>query len=823
MPSFISDLKNYFAPHWSLNNICYQACKKSKFSLDGIHLSNNYLMQFIELAQSLMDWSDKEKSHFKKRVLFHAGEQSTYKNREEMRRKIKVIYARLSGLLDEKLGAISKDEKCSILSKLSDNILDNINGNPDCTPGFDNRLSFIESSFFMPASFAEILMLVRESIVEDIYYQESRLAKFRNGINGTHLHNDLYKNGENVGLGIYKINEDVNLGDIADESLQKLLASNFSKKYRPFSMAEKWVEILKTKMQAICYVGEKQEKGYVKGEYEAFISYLNKIFNRQFSYEYLWLNENGVVTDLNWPFIKSLVWRKFADDNYLDTKDILDAFKMVFFEGEKCSLEAYSNQFLLLSQYFSSLDDLKSALSYFDYLPEENHQLFFKSFLLGRNDLATDEAVFNVLDFLCERNHPGLKAYLDAIKEYKPKAYLKMVETFYQHGVFDVVFEKSDVNAKEVLLTHMADAIKNNKQKFKFSDEKIVLNEVQNSEIKCLPSIMALDGSLQNIFWGYLKKHPEELIKKVLAQKNEDGWNAFYQALKIKSPVAKEIIVFLLDVVKKDKLFVFEMLSSLKEKGSDSSSAFSFFTKTPKVCQSPLMVALRSMPELVPNFLRIIKSLDLSQAISVLSNISPLGQSSLSIAISKKISVLDSLLVLYSFVPKKTLSSQLLAPGAFNPLALACQCNDEKTFITVIQLYLDNLGLDKTLHLFPKHLPKLDDALKASLFFTLINHYQKAREEEGLEYSSHRYFGIEFGYSNEKKLNVIRLLKTAIAEGDSDAFMTFSKSPEVAYCPSLQKMVALFAKDWQEKGIGEKTCKNVIQWGMNRKTTLACG
>lgn len=403
MPEFSDDV--IYEPHWLINDDkCFTITPKKSINIRGLNIPQDILSKLSEEANRLMDWSLEEKELFEKRLEYHLGQESTYVNKRKRIHDLKVIYARLKGLLDEDLGPIDANGKTAIFNKLFEDI-------EYCTGGFNNRIVFLVAGFILPETFDEVILFIRNELV----------IMASSVVSDVHDQNYFFTRAFNTKLAVYPIDEDDPCEiSITESFADKHLADTFSENYTPFYLANQFITVLKSFMQTIHYTGPRVDEGYVKQEYEKFIEYLDGLFQTNHQYDLLVLDENTYhILDINWNFIKKMLWQRLMDEKYFEfyhLKPVAD----ILFDADNDDISTLSaievNEF---SNVFQKQSDLINALNFFDYLSTDKHHAMITIWLikaLTAEETNAYETVFAIYWQMAMENHPNFNLFLETLK-----------------------------------------------------------------------------------------------------------------------------------------------------------------------------------------------------------------------------------------------------------------------------------------------------------------------------------------------------------------------------------------------------------------------
>lgn len=153
----------------------------------------------------------------------HLGYASNYPAKNLLKEQIQLIFHRLQGNLDSKLGSLSPDNRQALLCKLTEEI-------NNCSAGFHNRVNIIVDSFQQPRNLDELLYMVRKRLVENVAAQLSQ------EVHGEiHAWNRVSVIAAADGLGIKaNLAEDIHHGSLSESKIRRALQQMFARYFTPF-------------------------------------------------------------------------------------------------------------------------------------------------------------------------------------------------------------------------------------------------------------------------------------------------------------------------------------------------------------------------------------------------------------------------------------------------------------------------------------------------------------------------------------------------------------------------------------------------------------
>ncbi len=173
--------------------------------------SADWLEKLTILTQSHLE-SPQQKSTFVVRLNIHVGENATYEMKQQVLDSLKVIYL--------KMISSSSDTQASIAYKLYERAL-------HCTSGFHDGVNSLVDSFEQPKSIDDLLYRIRHEIVSRTANQSTQ---------DVHTNTRFFTLAEQK-YGVKPVNsQDVYVGSLTNEAIEKKLKTAFQRDYRLFSI-----------------------------------------------------------------------------------------------------------------------------------------------------------------------------------------------------------------------------------------------------------------------------------------------------------------------------------------------------------------------------------------------------------------------------------------------------------------------------------------------------------------------------------------------------------------------------------------------------------
>ena len=306
----------------------FQTRPPNVIDLSSVTIPSNYKKKLVEILSK--DISEEEKKALKTKII--KGHFNKF-----LEHDFKVIYARLTQLLNTQLGPLTQTDQKMIQMKL-------LEGAGQCVPGFHNRIRELATSFLLPNNLEQLLYKVREDLVK-------RAAASLG--DGTHGHNFSSIIAAESGLGIKPLNKDDEYQAVLPrERVQAVLETIFKLEYRWYNLPLLLQEQVQGVLSVWGYAGEKAE-GYELGAYEYFLGYIKKVMpNQQLSYNNVFkLTEDSKIVDINWEQLQSslliqcqqqgFIQDEVAVNNFLD---LVGAHKYGLISDNDKKLISNSNQ-----------------------------------------------------------------------------------------------------------------------------------------------------------------------------------------------------------------------------------------------------------------------------------------------------------------------------------------------------------------------------------------------------------------------------------------------------------------------------------------------
>lgn len=269
----------------------------SKFKTSNL-LSNIAIEEewFKHLLQCVSSFSETETYNFKR----HA---SNHRTNAAFQQLAKVIYAALSGKLDQKL-SLTPEHKHAIKDAL-------LIGLEHCTGGYIDRLQLIVSSLTRPSTFEDLLFKARMEIVD---------ITARGLTDEVHAHNNVYKVAQNnLNFGVI-YTDDQYVGQLVTSQITDVLKGSIKHHFEPFRLIDLMIDQIKTVLTENLYSGPQQD-GYDVTIYvkhcELIAHFLGRSPENPMRVNELFItNEDYKAIDINWPFLRRCLYEKLIAGHY---------------------------------------------------------------------------------------------------------------------------------------------------------------------------------------------------------------------------------------------------------------------------------------------------------------------------------------------------------------------------------------------------------------------------------------------------------------------------------------------------------------------------
>lgn len=303
---------------------------------------------------------------------------------EQSTDNLSILYA---GLTDNLIGVrLSESQKAGICDLLKDKI-------EKCRQGYEIRLQLaVMSLFVLSKNTSELLYHTRRQLVEKSAYKMINANR-----ESVHAYNNVFelaKSEFQFGIQVPNAKDDQQVLSFRD--IRKTLRENINKFYAsPFTLFNSAIKTLKSELAYLGYFGY-SHTGYDRGTYEPIMTHLQQLFNTDLDYSSLLvLGEQGVA-DVNWNFIKGLLFDRLKS---MEVFNISHDFHACRYETHKENL------------FFYFIHDPKSFI-------EHSKKMYTRPMLRGREeDFAFDAAM---IDLICD-DHTliHVRVYIEFLEQNK--------------------------------------------------------------------------------------------------------------------------------------------------------------------------------------------------------------------------------------------------------------------------------------------------------------------------------------------------------------------------------------------------------------------
>lgn len=284
---------------------CLVFCRSEKSTFARTDLPSDWLNQLSTMCSKILELSEADAGALKTNFQRHVGSDSTYSLKKEVLEGLEVIYMRLSA---SGKNALNDSSKAAIAYKLKE-------GAGACTAGFHDRVNDLVMMFSIPQSLDAHLSRIRYDIIDKVARQAT---------DEVHAHNQFYVQASVIGYGVTPPNQnDTYRGQVPIEQIRNNINAAFNSDYKCPLILDKLIEGIKSVLHTEYeYTGLKKEPAhYYSGEYGKFFEYLGKILGPECdgipAAEYLIVNSNDEVVDLNWAKIKETLFNKLVTEIYI--------------------------------------------------------------------------------------------------------------------------------------------------------------------------------------------------------------------------------------------------------------------------------------------------------------------------------------------------------------------------------------------------------------------------------------------------------------------------------------------------------------------------
>ena len=318
----------------------------------------------------------------------HIGKESTYTFKLELTHQLQLLFYRLIGALDSRLGPVTQSISRSLLTTLIEDIV-------ACTPGFHIRVNLLVHAMQRASSLPQLLCKVRTSLVAKVA---------ANMTNEIHAHNRVFCLAHAEGFGnIVSFKADPFKSKLSDNDIRANLCTKFNEEYTPCKIPQLLCDELRGVLVELEYVGpHESNQSYTTFQVEAMGQCISSSFYQQpiniqedyFSY-FIIDDETQCISDLNWPRIRKLFFQALLQQDYFKPNLLEYArFNALQTSEELLSESIYIKKMLKSKQENELLKELADVLTE---LPD-----YYQMHLIKNNLLI--EKIKSLADF-CRNNN----------------------------------------------------------------------------------------------------------------------------------------------------------------------------------------------------------------------------------------------------------------------------------------------------------------------------------------------------------------------------------------------------------------------------------
>jgi len=325
------------------------------------------------------------------RFIIHMGRDSTYRTKRALIGGLKWILEQLSHPL------IDQDKVIALSVKI-------IEGAGNCTEGFHNRINQIILSLGKKDSLDGFLEQFRCDIVEKIARQHT---------DEVHALNHFFLKAAPT-YAVPTINQDdPYVGAITDAVIRSALHHGFAEHYQFWGIFNSLYEQIRTGLiNRTMYEGPKKT-GYANSDYDEMITFLHHYLpaTEIVPADWLLMDDDYIVFDLNWPTIMYKLWQKLSDEGYfIYSEPEQQLFNYLF--NPEVSAETLDD-FLFLTAQLSSNDlftndtQLKAFLNDGSWLPRDKKIVFFDHYIAKNLANITTERFLTLVPLFLQAGYAG--------------------------------------------------------------------------------------------------------------------------------------------------------------------------------------------------------------------------------------------------------------------------------------------------------------------------------------------------------------------------------------------------------------------------------
>lgn len=339
-------------------------------------MNKNVQKLFLLVCESL-ELNAADQARFWENYKRHLGKNSHYRSKKALEDSLRWIYEKI------------REGEGAKIRFIAEKILE---GSVNCTEGFHNRANELVISLGKFHSIDAYLQQYRSDIVEKIA---------RKNTDEVHAFNRFFMYAENAFFVPVPNKDDIYVGAIEEDEIKIALEQGFLEHYQFWGIINAINQKMRIGLSESAEYEGKKVSGYEKGAYDKMIAFLscpdllgnsNDPFN-----EWLIVDEEYKVIDLNWPNIMYRVWKILSQKyfqvpayehfcyemlfNPENPADLLNNFRP---DGGICSTSLFINltEFIDFLNHTNWLEEDKKIIFSHLYLEREEYSIGLRDFLV---------------------------------------------------------------------------------------------------------------------------------------------------------------------------------------------------------------------------------------------------------------------------------------------------------------------------------------------------------------------------------------------------------------------------------------------------------
>lgn len=391
-------------------------------------------------------------SGLNKKILDH--ELADYPEAEDLKLQLQLIFLRIHGDFDKDLGALTPEMKGAIFAKMNASIHDD-------THYFHMDLQEITQMFIKPSSLAELVYLVRYSLVSKIaqtYYSD--MTDWQK----------MSKIAASDGLGIYPMPlEGHNPHLFCEGDYRDHLATNFSYHFNSFQLPLSLTKALKTVLAYQGYKGKKVQ-GYSIAQREQLTQMIQNYFSdakqpanqtSETSGDFFIHNKKDIYTDIDWKKIEKQFFEILKNEGYLNPSKLHPRNIRELVINQKLGFTQLTAIDDIYKQLFNQLiaklneGDQQTLIEFIrevefcrKRVPQE-YTSYLEPLIKNEKNKIFPMISGDFINFAAENNPSGLKAVLGFIDYNKDK--IEIPKLFENHNPLYHALKASSENANLIM------------------------------------------------------------------------------------------------------------------------------------------------------------------------------------------------------------------------------------------------------------------------------------------------------------------------------------------------------------------------------------